>query len=197
MDAAGQAYVTGTTASLDFPVAGNPLQATFGGGADAFVAKLNPTGTALVYATYLGGSGDDSGFGIAVDAAGQAYVTGATTSLDFPIAGNPFQPLYGGGDFDAFVAKLNPAGTALVYATYLGGSGVDADNAITVDAAGQAYVTGGPPRSTSPWLATPSSPFTAVATSTPLSPSLIRQAPRWSTPPTWAVAEAKREMVSR
>ena len=78
----------------------------------------------LVYATYLGGSGDDFGFGIAVDAAGQAYVTGTTTSLDFPVAGNPLQATFGGGA-DAFVAKLNPAGTALVYATYLGGSGGD------------------------------------------------------------------------
>ena len=76
----------------------------------------------LVYATYLGGSREDFGFGIAVDAVGQVYVTGGTASSDFPIAGNPFQPLYG-GNIDAFVAKLNPAGTALVYATYLGGSG--------------------------------------------------------------------------
>jgi hypothetical protein len=144
-DAAGNAYVTGYTDSSDFPTV-NPLQATNKAlGFTAFVAKLNPAGGALVYSTYLGGSGEDEGWGIAVDAADNAYVTGWTTSTDFPTV-NPFQakcgsctsPLYA----NAFVAKLNPAGSALVYSTYLGGSGNDSGGGIAVDAAGNAYVTG-------------------------------------------------------
>jgi hypothetical protein len=86
---------------------------------------INAAGSALVYSTYLGGSGYDVGTGIAVDAAGNAYVTGETTSPDFPLAGSPLQPRYGGGYSDVFVAKLDPEGRALLYATYLGGSGDD------------------------------------------------------------------------
>jgi uncharacterized protein (TIGR03437 family) len=139
VDAAGNAYVTGYTSSTNFPTA-NPLQATNAGGYyDAFVAKLSAAGSALVYSTYLGGSARDYGNGIAVDAAGNAYVTGSTYSTDFPMA-NPFQTSR--GDFDAFVAKLNAAGSALVYSTYLGGSNSDYGNGIAVDAAGNAYVTG-------------------------------------------------------
>jgi len=144
VDAAGSAYVTGGTGSADFPTTAGAFQTTYGGG-DAFVTKLNATGTALVYSTYLGGSRGDGGFGIAVDAAGSAYVTGATTSIDFPTA-NPLQAAYGGGGIyggaDAFVTKLNATGTALVYSTYLGGSGNDYGSGIAVDAAGSAYVTG-------------------------------------------------------
>ena len=114
---------------------------TAGGGGDAFVTKLNPTGSALVYSTYLGGSSDDSGYGIAVDSAGNAYVTGWTDSTDFPTM-NPLQAAYGGGGDDAFVTKINPTGSALVYSTYLGGSGGDAGTGIAVDSAGNAYVTG-------------------------------------------------------
>jgi hypothetical protein len=139
VDAAGNAYVTGQTTSTDFPTA-NALQPANGGGADAFVAKLNAAGTALAYSTYLGGSADDSGDGIAVDSQGNAYVTGATTSTNFPTA-NPLQPAYGGNS-DAFVAKLNAMGSALVYATYLGGSGDDVGQGIAVDSQGNAYVTG-------------------------------------------------------
>ena len=95
MDAAGNAYVTGSTDSTNFPTA-NPLQATsWRRQQDAFVTKLNPAGSALVYSTYLGGSGDDEGYGIAVDAAGNAYVTGYTDSTNFPTA-NPLQATYGG-----------------------------------------------------------------------------------------------------
>ena len=141
VDAAGNAYVTGETASTNFPTA-SPLQPLFGGGfADAFVTKINPAGSALVYSTYLGGSDFERGLGIAVDSAGNAYVTGQTSSPDFPTV-NPLQTAFGGDFGDAFVTKLNAAGSALVYSTYLGGSGDDIGNAIVVDAAGNAYVTG-------------------------------------------------------
>ena len=148
VDSAGNAYVTGGTVSTDFPTA-NPLQAVLGGGQDVFVAKLNPTGSALVYSTYLGGSDFDRGFGIAADSSGNAYVTGQTNSVDFPTA-NALQPVYGGGPAfdpiemggDVFVAKLNPTGSALAYSTYLGGSNGDEGYGIAVDSAGNAYVTG-------------------------------------------------------
>src|SRR5205823_2936449 len=103
---------------------------------------IDPT---LVYSTYLGGSGDDVGFGIAVDGAGSAYVTGYTSSTNFPTQ-SPFQSVYGGGPsavpYDAFVAKLNAAGSTLVYSTYLGGSTHDDGLSIAVDGAGSAYLTG-------------------------------------------------------
>ena len=141
VDGAGNAYVTGFTSSFDFPIM-NPLQAAYAGGyGDAFVAKLNPTGSALVYSTYLGGSGSDRGQGITVDSVGNAYVTGHTGSRDFPTV-NPLQPTYGGDLSDAFVAKLNPSGSALVYSTYLGGSSQDNGQGIAVESTGNAYVTG-------------------------------------------------------
>jgi len=140
VDAAGNAYVTGETFSTNFPTA-NPLRASNAGGGDVFVAKLNAAGSALVYCTYLGGSSWDYGTGIAVDAAGNAYVTGLTGSTNFPTA-NPLQAANAGGNYDAFVAKLNAAGSALVYSTYLGGSDTDFGYGIAVDAAGNAYVTG-------------------------------------------------------
>jgi hypothetical protein len=120
----------------------NPLQAANGGrgDSDAFVAKLNATGSALVYSTYLGGSSSEEGNGIAADTLGNAYVTGYTSSTDFPTM-NPLQPANGGGE-DAFVAKLNATGSALVYSTYLGGSGSDWGLGIAVDSSGNAYVTG-------------------------------------------------------
>jgi hypothetical protein len=141
VDSAGNAYVTGGTGSPNFPTA-SPIQATFGGGTyDGFVAKLNATGSALIYSTYLGGSGSDIGSGVALDSSGNAYVTGITSSTNFPTA-NPLQPTFGGGPNDAFVTKLNAAGSALAYSTYLGGSGDDGGSGITVDSAGDAYVTG-------------------------------------------------------
>jgi hypothetical protein len=121
VDREGNAYVTGNTASSDLPGI-NTFQGSNAGGADAFVLKLDPNGS-LVYATYLGGSGTDRGFGIAVDSAGNAYVTGRTQSPNFPTV-NPLQRSLGGIE-DAFVVKLNASGSALLYATYLGGSGQD------------------------------------------------------------------------
>jgi hypothetical protein len=140
VDAAGNAYITGG-GGPDFPTtnAFQPVLRNFG---SAIIAKLTADGTALVYSTYLGGSGDsDHGWAIAVDAAGNAYVTGETQSMDFP-AVNPFQPVYGGGSSNAFVAQLTADGSALVYSTYLGGSVGDQGNGIALDAAGNAYVTG-------------------------------------------------------
>ena len=140
VDSSGNAYVTGTTNSTDFPTM-NPLQASNAGGYDAFVSKLNASGSAIVYSTYLGGSGNDNGFGIAVDSSGNAYVTGATETTDFPTM-NPLQPVYGGGPHDAFVSKINPSGSGLVYSTYLGGSDEDEGFDIAVDSSGNAYLTG-------------------------------------------------------
>ena len=143
VDGAGNAYVTGYTNSTEatFPVTVGP-DLTYNGAADAFVAKVNAAGTALVYAGYIGGSGDDVGRGIAVDAAGNAYVTGSTSSTEatFPVTLGP--DLTHNGGADAFVAKVNPAGTAFVYAGYIGGSGQDSGHGIAVDGSGNAYVTG-------------------------------------------------------
>ncbi|TYP74496.1 SBBP repeat-containing protein [Paenibacillus methanolicus] len=142
VDSAGNVYVTGDTGSADFPVTPGAFDTTLGGTTDVFVTKFDPTGTALVYSTYLGGSGTgDQGFGIAVDASGHAYVTGAAQSADFPVTPGAFQTDFGGG-IDGFVTKLNPAGTALVYSTYLGGGGSDIGRGIAVDASGNAYMTG-------------------------------------------------------
>lgn len=139
VDSSGSAHVTGETDSTDFPTV-NPLQPGNAGGSDAFVAKLNPSGSALLYSTYLGGSGYDRGESIQVDSSGNISVAGPTDSPDFPLA-NPLQATYGGSQ-DGFVSKLNAAGSALVYSTFLGGSSLDYARAIDVDASGNAYVTG-------------------------------------------------------
>jgi hypothetical protein len=145
VDAAGNVYVTGSTAAIDFPTV-NPLQAASGGLTDAFLVKLDPTGSALVYSTYLGGSGSDVIQAIAVDAAGNAYITGNTTSVNFPTLNalqptDPTDPNFPGMN-TGFVAKVNVSGTALVYATHLGGHGFTYPQAIATDAAGSCYVTG-------------------------------------------------------
>ena len=140
VDLSGNAYVTGFTASTNFPVA-NALQATIGGGEDAVVFKLNANGSVLVYSTYVGGTAGDYGNGITVDSFGSAYIAGHTGSLTFPIA-NARQPLFGGGFYDAFISKINAAGSALVYSTYLGGSGLDIAFGIALDGGRNAYVTG-------------------------------------------------------
>ena len=146
VDAAGYAYITGATQSTDFPTQ-NPIYNALNGSTDAFIVKINPTGSALVYATYLGGSdredefGSERAGGIAVDSTGSAYITGCTNSADFPTA-NPIQSYGGFGNCDAFVTKLNPAGNALIYSTYLGGPGADSANAIAVDDQGSVYIAG-------------------------------------------------------
>jgi len=140
VDSAGNAYVVGATNSTNFPTTSGAFQPNYGGGADAFVTKLNADGSALVYSTYMGGGGADSGYGIAVDASGNAYITGYTYG-SFPTTAGAFQTSFG-GYIDAFVAKLNADGSALVYSTYLGGSNYDGAYSIAVDASGNAYVAG-------------------------------------------------------
>jgi Beta-propeller repeat/HYDIN/CFA65/VesB-like, Ig-like domain len=150
VDSSGNAYVTGYTVSGDFPTA-NAFQSAFGGGScgtsgtpcfDAFVAKLNATGSALVYSTYLGGRGNDIASGIRVDSLGAAYVVGSTSSPNFPVSPSPLQAVFGGGVYNAFITKLNPTGNTAAYSTYLGGSGEDHGVAIAVDASGDAFITG-------------------------------------------------------
>lgn len=150
VDGAGNAYLTGCTSSTDFPTTPDAFQARYPAGSqlDYFVTKLNATGTALVYSTYLGGSMQDSGSGNGItvppncSANCNAYVTGYTDATDFPTTNGAFQTRYGGGGGDVFVTELNGGGTALVFSTYLGGTGTDDGNGITVDRAGNVYVTG-------------------------------------------------------
>jgi hypothetical protein len=149
VDGAGSAYVTGWTESLDFPTSIGAFDTSFNGVFDAFVTKLNAAGSALSYSTYLGGSAEDDAYGIAVDGAGSAYVTGSTESgdpdyIEFPTTPGAFDTSFNGVNQDAFVTKLNAAGSALGYSTYLGGSSIrdDDGHGIAVDGAGSAYVTG-------------------------------------------------------
>ncbi len=169
VDNSDDAYVTGSAASTDFPITNGAFQNTNYAAANAglqtvaynvFVTKLNPTGTQLVYSTFVGGTTDDFGQAIALDGAGDAYVTGYTDSKDYPVAGNAYQPTnlaWANEATAAFVTEVNPTGSALVYSTFLSGSGIppqacgsgctesgsgDAGNAIAVDGLGDAYVTG-------------------------------------------------------
>lgn len=171
VDSAGNAYVTGNSNGPAYPVTPGAVQTEFKGGGmfgeygDAFISKLDATGSHLVYSSYLGGSmlagetvgGVDFGFGIAVDSRGNAYVVGSTSSKDFPVTPSAYQhELNFGGTRcsaawttdsvpcpDAFVAKLDPTGSVLSYATYLGGLDYDSGKSIAVDAAGVVYVAGG------------------------------------------------------
>lgn len=141
VDGSGDAFVAGGTASSsNFPTTSGAFQTTYGGGSgDAFVFELSPSGNSLVYSTFLGGSGADAAFGIAIDASG-TYVVGTTQSTDFPTQG-PYQGSNKGGG-NGFVTKLNTSGNALVYSTYLGAGFGDFASAVAVDTAGNAYVTG-------------------------------------------------------
>ena len=154
VDKNGSVYLAGETLSSQFPPAQNktPFQSQFHGGTvsgDAFVAKLDNTGLQLLYLTYLGGSGDDGAYDLAIDANGNAYITGFTVSADFPTKNAIYNKISGTADvtfhvypYDAFVAELNTNGSALVYSTFLGGTDKDLGSAIAVDPAGYAYVTG-------------------------------------------------------
>jgi hypothetical protein len=141
VDASGNVYVAGVTQSPNFPThTPLPSHATLLGDSDAFVFKLSTTGAGLIFSTYLGGTGSEEGHGIAIDSAQNVYVTGDTTSTDFPTV-SPRQAA-SGGNLDAFVSKLSPAGTSLLYSTYLGGSDTDSASAIAADAAGNVTIVG-------------------------------------------------------
>jgi hypothetical protein len=143
LDSSNNAYVVGWTTSTNFPVTANAFQQTNNASVNTvFVTEINPTGTALVYSTYLGGSNDDVGFGIALDSSNNTIVTGYSYSTDFPVTSGAFQTTTTANGA-AFVTKLNVGGTALIYSTYLGGTtGTSAGNSVKVDSAGNAYVTG-------------------------------------------------------
>ena len=137
-DDVGRVLITGDTDSADFPIV-DAVQSRRGGGIDVFVAALNPEGTALDYSTYLGGSGNDSGQSLTVDGQGNAYITGGTSSIDFPMLG-PLQE--GGALAQAFVTKLDQSGAILRYSALLGGGGNEIGSGIAVDGSGNAYVVG-------------------------------------------------------
>ncbi|HEY4741676.1 MAG TPA: SBBP repeat-containing protein [Candidatus Acidoferrales bacterium] len=148
VDSNGDAFITGRTSSADFPTTSGASQTSLRGATNAFVTELNPTGSALVYSTYLGGTNasgtnGDQGMAIAIDSQGDAYVTGSTDSANFPIS-NAFQSTLKNPVGDAFVTELNSTGSALLYSTYLGGSGAagDVGSGIAVDSNNSAYVTG-------------------------------------------------------
>lgn len=143
VDGSGNAYIVGETVSDDLPVTAGSFSASHSALSDAFVAGLNASGTALLYSTYLGGSGNDFGNSIALDSAGNAYVTGETLSANFPTTAGALDTAFNAsGRSDAFVAKLNPQGSALAYSTFLGHENVDIGHAVAVDGKGRAHVAG-------------------------------------------------------
>ncbi len=143
VDDAGNAYVAGMTESGDFPTTAGAFEPAYQGGAsDAFVAKLNQSGSALIYSTFIGGSGDDIASDLVLDAAGNATFTGTAGSSDFPATPGAYAETFGGGSSDAFVAQLDPTGSDLVFASFIGGSGEDSGRAIAADASGNVYVAG-------------------------------------------------------
>ena len=148
----GRAYVTGFTSSADYPTTPGTFDTSFNSGIDAFVTKLNASGSALAYSTFVGGRSDEFGEGIAVDAEGRAYVTGETSSADYPTNPGAFDTTFNGGfsdqicrqsslSCDSFVTKLKGSGSALVYSTFLGGTDSEGGSGIAVRG-GMAYVTG-------------------------------------------------------
>jgi hypothetical protein len=146
LDSSNNVYVTGGTGSTTFPITPGVFQpacnSCTGTLYNAFVTVINSAGSGYIYSTYLGGTQNDEGFGIAVDSSGDAYVTGETNSSTFQATGSALQGAYGGGSSDAFVSELNPTGTALVYWTFLGGSANDVGTSIALDQGDNAYVTG-------------------------------------------------------
>jgi hypothetical protein len=142
VDSSGNAYVTGRTQSTDYDVTVGAFQTTHGGGDDVFVTKLHASGSGLVYSTFIGGSNNEEGHGIAVDGSSNAYVTGRTYSTDYDVTPGAFQTMGGGTYSDVFVTKLNASGNALLYSTYIGGTAEDRGYGIAIDSSGNAYVTG-------------------------------------------------------
>ena len=154
VDSSGNVFLSGSTVSPDFPITSGAFQTSLQGHSDAFVSKLNATGSGLLYSTFIGGSTDDMATGIATDSAGNASIAGVTFSSDFPATQGSYQATkatavcaqsltsFSSPCPDAFVAKLNSAGSALAYATYLGGNNYDGATSIALDGNGSAYVTG-------------------------------------------------------
>ena len=142
VDSSGNAYVTGRTQSFNFPVTIDAFDPTFASFIDAFVTKLNADGSDIIYSTYIGGEELDEGLDIAVDPSGNAYVTGYTVSDDYPTTPGAFQTTKPNFDNSAFVTKLNSAGTALVYSTFINGNNFDRANGIALDSSNNAYITG-------------------------------------------------------
>jgi len=147
LDAAGFVYISGNTSSPDFPTSPGAYQSLNKGEKDAFVTKINLTGSAIVYSTYIGGSDWDFFTGMAIDLNGSAYLYGQTLSSDFPITSGAYQTTYNEGidvysNGDTFVTKLNSTGTALIYSTYLGGTDNELPGGIAIDISGNAYLTG-------------------------------------------------------
>jgi len=139
LDSNNNIYVAGNTLSVNFPVK-NAYRSTSVGSNDVFISKFSNNGSNLLYSTYLGGSGNELAGGLAVDSSGNAYIAGVTDSPNFPTRNAAYSA--NSGFFDAYVAKIGPFGTNLLYASYLGGNGDDSANAIAVDNSGHAYIAG-------------------------------------------------------
>jgi hypothetical protein len=189
VDTAGNAVITGTTASLSFPTM-NPVQADFGGGLNsAFLTKISPTGS-LLYSTYLGGSANTSGNDVAVDPQDDIFVVGQTSS-GLPTV-NPTQNVYGGGGSDAFLMKLNPTGSAILFSTYIGGNGADSAIFLGVDGVGDAYVTGSTNSTNFPTASPMQANYGGGADDAFLTVIQTKIMPTVSvTPPTSSIAEGK------
>jgi hypothetical protein len=141
LDATGNVYLTGITASTTFPSSATAFQQDYSGGGDVFVAEFNPAATGLLFATFLGGTGTDTPAGILLSPLGNIFIVGSTTSNNFPTTPGVLQPNYAGNQ-DAFLTEMEPDGSALIYSTYIGGTGTDFGTAAALDDAGNAYVAG-------------------------------------------------------
>jgi len=142
VDSIGNSYITGRTASSNFPTSGSAYQTSIQGFENVFVTKLNSTGSSIIYSTFLGGGNRDYPNHLYIDSIGFAYIAGSTQSLNFPTTGGSYQPSYAGGIYDGFISKLNQNGSGLVYSTYLGGAVSDYGMNIKVDNSGNAYIAG-------------------------------------------------------
>ncbi|MDG6225194.1 MAG: fibronectin type III domain-containing protein [Candidatus Thermoplasmatota archaeon] len=144
LDSSGNAYITGGTSSTDYPITSGAYNTTYKGWGDVFVTKINPTGSSLIYSTFIGGSEDEWAEAIGLDPYGNVYVTGVTCSQDYPTTSGAFDTTFNVGFFvcDAFVTKLDPTGSSLIYSTFIGGAQNDYGYAITTDSGGNAYIAG-------------------------------------------------------
>lgn len=141
-DGFGNVYLAGSTYSYDFPTSSGAYCTTNKGDKEVYVTKLSSDGKSLEYSTYIGGQSDDIAYGLTLDASGNVYLTGETSSTDFPIVGNVFNKTFRGGTEDAFILKLNPTGNALVYSSFIGGKDLEIGTDVAVDPSGNAYIIG-------------------------------------------------------